>query len=74
VESIKRARKAQGMSLTQVAQATGLHREAIARAEREGTDVRASTLATLARALGVPVCELFEETGHGRAKQRGTRR
>ncbi len=64
MESLKRARKAKGMSLTEVAERSGLHREAIARAERQDTDVRGSTLSALARALGVPVCELFDETGH----------
>jgi hypothetical protein len=42
------------MSLTEVAVATGLHREAIARAERKNTDVRASTLAAIARAPAFP--------------------
>ena len=69
VESIKRARKACGMSLTQVAELSGVHRMAIARAERRGTDVRATTLAAIAEALGLPVCELFERTGHERRKQ-----
>ena len=66
VESLKRARKACGLSLSEAAERTGLHREAIARAERADTDVRASTLSALAKAFGVPVCELFEETGHER--------
>jgi transcriptional regulator with XRE-family HTH domain len=70
VESIKRVRKARGMSLTEAAKGSGLHREAIARAERATTDVRASTLLALAKALGVPVCELFEETGHERRARR----
>jgi transcriptional regulator with XRE-family HTH domain len=56
------------MSLTKVAELTGLHREAIARAEREGTDARASTLAVIADALQIPVCQLFEKTGHERPK------
>ncbi len=69
MESIKRARKARGMSLTEVAKRTGLHREAIARAERKQTDVRGATLAAIAKALGVPVCELFKETGHERGQR-----
>jgi transcriptional regulator with XRE-family HTH domain len=56
------------MSLTDVAELTGLHREAIARAERDGTDARASTVAAIADALQVPVCQLFERTGHERSK------
>ena len=70
VVSIKRARNARGLSLGDVAKLTGLHREAIARAERDGTDVRASTLAVIAKALGVPVCELFEENGHERRQRK----
>ena len=73
VESIKPVRKRHGMSLTELAEASGIHRMAIARAERVGTDVLASTLMAFAKALGVPVCELFpKEAGHGR--RRKTRR
>lgn len=64
MESLKRARKAQGVSLTELAQRSGLHREAIARAERIGTDPRASTVAAIAKALGVPACELLDEVTH----------
>jgi transcriptional regulator with XRE-family HTH domain len=75
MESIKRLRKARGMSLADVAERCGLHREAVARAERAGTDVRATTLLALAKALGVPVCELFGSEGrherhHGKRKAR----
>lgn len=66
VESIKRARKARGLSLTEVAERSGVHRMSIARAERAGIDVKASTLVAVAKALDVPVCELFEESGHER--------
>jgi transcriptional regulator with XRE-family HTH domain len=68
MQSIKRARKRSGLSLTDVSARTGLYREVIARAERPHTDVRATTLAAIARALGVPVCELFEKTGHERSR------
>jgi transcriptional regulator with XRE-family HTH domain len=68
VESIKRARKGQGMSLNELAAKTGLLRPTLARAERIGIDPRASTVATIARSLGVPVCELFDENGHGQRK------
>jgi transcriptional regulator with XRE-family HTH domain len=69
MESLKRARRRSGLSLTQVAERSGLCREVIARAERVGTDVRATTLARIAKALGVPVCELFEATGHERERR-----
>ena len=74
MQSIKRARKRSGLSLTDVSVRTGLYREVIARAERAGTDVRAMTLAAIAKALGVPVCELFEVTGHERKRQERTAR
>jgi len=71
MESIKRARKRNGLSLTEVSARTGLYREVIARAERPDTDVRATTLAAIAKALSVPVCELFEVTGHeGKRRER----
>lgn len=61
VEQLKKARKAQGLSLRDVSERTGLHREAIARAERSDVDPRASTVARIAKAIGVPVCLLFDE-------------
>lgn len=70
MESIKQARKARGLSLAEVAKLTGLHPVAIARAERTGKDLKASTVAAIAKALGVPVCELFEETGHERQRRK----
>jgi transcriptional regulator with XRE-family HTH domain len=74
MESIKRARKRCGLSLSAVSARTGLYREVIARAERVGTDVRGTTLAAIAKALGVPVCELFEVTGHERREAKRSHR
>jgi transcriptional regulator with XRE-family HTH domain len=74
MKSIKQARKRSGLSLTDVSARTGLYREAIARAERPDTDVRATTLAAIAKALGVPVCELFEVTGHESKRQKQSKR
>jgi transcriptional regulator with XRE-family HTH domain len=74
MESIKLARKARGLSLTEVAERSRVHRMAIARAERAGTDVKATTMAAIAKALGVPVCELFEETGHERPRRTKARK
>ena len=73
MESVKRARKRAGMSLSDVAARTGMGREVIARVERAGNDARASTLAAIAKALGVPVCTLFEESGHERRAKRTKR-
>jgi transcriptional regulator with XRE-family HTH domain len=68
MESIKRVRQARGLSLADVAGRSGLLRQAIARAERQGIDPRASTVAAIADALRVPVCQLFERTGHERPR------
>ena len=48
MESLKRARKARAMSLAQVAERSGLHPQAIARAERDGIDPRVSTAMAIA--------------------------
>jgi transcriptional regulator with XRE-family HTH domain len=64
VESIKRCRKALGMSLTDVAVRASLHDEAVARIEHPNVDPRASSIVRVARAMGVPVCALFDEPGH----------
>lgn len=73
MDSLKRARKAAGLSLADLAERTGLHPVSIARAERADQDVKASTVVTIARALGVHVCELVEEGsrhgGHQRARR-----
>ena len=67
VESLKRARQAKGLSLAEVADRSGLLRQAVARAERTGIDPRASTVRAIAKALGVPECELFDpKTKHDR--------
>jgi len=68
VESIKRVRQVRGLSLADVADRSGLLRQAVARAERKGIDPRASTVAAIADALQVPVCQLFERTGHERSR------
>lgn len=70
VESIKRMRKRRGLTLSDVAAGSGLLVQAVARAEREGIDPRASTVAAIAKAMGVPVCELFEDSGHERRRGR----
>ncbi len=72
MEGIKQVRKAKGMSLTALAGRCGMLSQQVAYAEREGTDPRASTLARLAKGLGVPVCRFFEEGSHGRHQQRAS--
>ena len=61
------------MSLSELGKRAGIDRTAIARAERRGYDPRASTVSAIAKGLGVPVCELFEETGHERSNDRPVR-
>jgi transcriptional regulator with XRE-family HTH domain len=73
VDRIKRVRKRVGMSLAEVAAGSGLLPEAVARAERAGTDPRASTVSRIAKALGVPVCELFDDSGHERRTRKSKR-
>jgi len=76
MQSLKSAREAAGLTVAELARRTTrvregrgdgpLVREALSRAEREGYDPRASLVADIAKALGVPVCELFEKAaGHG---------
>ena len=63
MDSIKRVRKKMGFTLSEVAEGSGLLPEAVARAERKGIDPRASTVGRIAKALGVPVCELYPSSG-----------
>ena len=64
MESIKKLRKALGLSLTDVAVRADLHDEAVARIEHPDVDPRASSVERVDRAMGVPVCALFDEPGH----------
>lgn len=61
------------MSLGEVAKRTGLFPQALWRAEQPDIYPRADTLLAIAKALSVPVCELFEETGHERRAKRAKR-
>jgi transcriptional regulator with XRE-family HTH domain len=72
VETLKRARRAKGLSLTDVAKRSGLLPEAVARAERAGTDPRFSTVAAIAKAIDTPLCELIENQPkrHGQHRRR----
>jgi transcriptional regulator with XRE-family HTH domain len=74
MERLKGARKAKGLSLTDVATGAGLHPQAVARAERPDTDPRVSTFAAIAKALGVPPCELLDKhvthAKHARPRRR----
>jgi transcriptional regulator with XRE-family HTH domain len=71
---LKRARKRAGLSLAELAERSGLHSVSIARAERTGQDVKVSTVTAIARALGVPVCELIDEGERHERHERRRRR
>jgi len=71
MEKIKQVRKRLGMSLAEVGELAGMHREAVARAEHPDTDPRASTITRIAKAMGVPVCKLFDDPGrHERRRKK----
>lgn len=58
---LRSARTAQGMSLAQVAQTTGLSKGFISRVERDETSPSVSTLVQLCQVLSLPVGALFAE-------------
>lgn len=63
METLKRARKRIGMSLQEVATATGMMSQSVAKAERATTDPRFSTVVRIARALGVSLDALAPNGG-----------
>jgi transcriptional regulator with XRE-family HTH domain len=73
VESIKRVRQRLGLTMKVVGERAGLHDEAVARLERPDVDPRASTLARVAKAMGVSVAEFFDEPGHAHEKRHSPR-
>lgn len=58
-QSIRSIRKGKGLSLTQLAQLTGASVSALSTIETGTRDARASTLYRIAKALHVPVADLF---------------
>jgi transcriptional regulator with XRE-family HTH domain len=59
--NVKRAREARGMSLMQLARATGNHISTISNIERgTATDPRISTIEAIARVLGVSIADLLD--------------
>lgn len=63
MESIRRARKRRDMTLSQVAEKTGLSVSFLSDLERGISDPSLSTLKRLADCFGVPVAYLLEEEG-----------
>lgn len=58
---LRACRKAQGLTIEQVAAATGLTRGFISRVERDETSPSVATLVTLCQVLSLPVGTLFED-------------
>lgn len=57
---LKAARVASGLTLDQLARATGLSKSFLSRLEHDGTSPRLPTLLTICKALALPVGSLFE--------------
>ncbi|MET8828132.1 helix-turn-helix domain-containing protein [Streptomyces sp. NPDC004610] len=57
---LRASRKAQGLTIEQVAAATGLTRGFLSRVERDETSPSVTTLVTLCQVLSLPVGSLFE--------------
>ncbi|WP_291730324.1 helix-turn-helix transcriptional regulator [Leisingera sp. F5] len=70
-QSIRSIRKGKGLSLTQLAQLTGASVSALSTIETGTRDARASTLYRIAKALHVPVADLFGASQEA-APQTGT--
>lgn len=58
---VARERKRQGKSMATLARLAEMHASQISLVERGLLDVRLSTVARLARALEVPLCDLLDE-------------
>src|SRR5690348_14097626 len=58
---LRASRKAQGLTIQQVAAATNLTKGFVSRVERDETSPSVATLVTLCQLLSVPVGSLFEE-------------
>ncbi|WP_445398897.1 helix-turn-helix domain-containing protein [Streptomyces sp. LE64] len=58
---LRASRKAQGLTIEQIAAATGLTRGFLSRVERDETSPSVTTLVTLCQVLSLPVGSLFED-------------
>jgi transcriptional regulator with XRE-family HTH domain len=61
---LRTTRLAQGLTMAQVAEATGLTKGFISRIERDETSPSVATLVTICQALSLPVGSLFEPPEH----------
>jgi transcriptional regulator with XRE-family HTH domain len=70
-EAVRAARLAAGHSIDTLAEASGVHRDSIAKLEREQRSPSLRIAATLAAALGVTVDQLLVDAGNQPAKANG---
>ncbi|TVZ02967.1 helix-turn-helix domain-containing protein [Trebonia kvetii] len=61
---LRAGRQAQGMTMDQLAEATGLTKGFISRVERDVTSPSVTTLVSLCEVLSIPVGSLFESPAH----------
>ena len=66
--NLRRLRVAQGLSQERLALAAGIDRAYVGRVERGSENVTVDTLAAMARALAVPVADLFVAPEPGAAQ------
>lgn len=73
-DRIRRLRESSGISQEAFAEAAGMDRAGYGRIERGQVDVRLSTIARIAEALGVPTQVLFDETERTRRRSSSARK
>ncbi|MFC4223323.1 helix-turn-helix domain-containing protein [Lysinibacter cavernae] len=61
---LRSTRRAQGLTIDQVAEATGLTKGFISRVERDATSPSVATLVTLCQVLSLPIGSLFDAPVH----------
>ena len=61
---LRSSRRAQGLTIEQVAEATGLTKGFLSRVERDETSPSVATLLTICQVLSVPIGALFDEPEH----------
>jgi transcriptional regulator with XRE-family HTH domain len=71
-ETIRRRRKAKGLTQEDLGKAIGKDRSVIARYEDGGIDMPVSVIAAIAGALDVPVAEFFAEGGSEYPSEKGS--
>jgi transcriptional regulator with XRE-family HTH domain len=70
-ERVAHWRGIKGLSLRQLAKASGLHVSSLHRIEHEQQEVKASEVEAIAKALGLNVSDFYGEATGGQARRRG---